>query len=502
MVKLKSVEPLFVFEMANNHMGSVEHGLRIIRDIYEVSKGFSFNFGFKLQYRHLDTFIHPDFKDRADFKYIKRFSETRLREDQLRLLKDEIKSLGFITICTPFDEKSVDLIEEHEFEIIKIGSCSFTDWPLLERIVKTDKPIIASTGGASLDDIDKVVSFFEHRSKDFALMHCVGKYPTLDEDLQLNQIQFLKQRYPQVSIGYSTHEIPDNVDAIKMSIASGATIFEKHVGVATEKFQLNAYSASPEKVECWLKAASQAFQICGISGRRPEFSNEEMASLRSLRRGLYAKQSIKKAERIDLTKVFLAIPTLEGQITANDMSKYTEFYADADLDMNAPLLTSNTTKKEIREKVYDIVQRVKEFLRKSGVVIPPKVDLEISHHYGIEHFDEFGLTMITVVNREYCKKLIILLPGQKHPEQYHKQKEETFHILYGSVRIDLGGHVKHCKIGEVVTVEKGVKHNFSTDTGVIIEEISSTHYVHDSYYTDPAIMQNQYRKTLLTYWLE
>ncbi|MCJ7532985.1 MAG: N-acetylneuraminate synthase family protein, partial [Anaerolineales bacterium] len=282
MKTLNSLEPLFVFDMANNHMGSVEHGLRIIREMHEVSKDFGFNFGFKLQYRHLDMFIHPDYRDRMEFKYVKRFSETRLDADQFRALKDEMKTLGFVAICTPFDEPSVDLIEEHDFDVIKVGSCSFTDWPLLERIVKTDKPIIVSTAGALLEDIDKVVSFFEHRQKDFALMHCVGEYPTPDAHLQLNQVRFLKQRYPQVSIGYSTHERPDNVDAIKMAIAEGATIFEKHVGVPTEQIRQNAYSATPEQIRRWLEAASQAFEMCGVSGRRPEFSEKELASLQSL----------------------------------------------------------------------------------------------------------------------------------------------------------------------------------------------------------------------------
>jgi len=135
------------------------------------------------------------------------------------------------------------------------------------------------------------------------------------------------------------------------------------------------------------------------------------------------------------------------------------------------------------------------------VVVPPKVELEISHHYGIDRFDEFGLTMMTVVNREYCKKLIVLLPGQKHPEQYHKVKEETFHILYGSAWINLNGNVRTHQTGEVVVVERGMKHSFGTEKGVVIEEISSTHQMEDSFYTDPDIAKNEYRKTLLTYWM-
>lgn len=70
---LKKIKPFFIFEMANNHMGNLEHGLRIIREIHKVCKDYPFAFGFKLQYRQLDTFIHPDYKDRFEFKYVNRF---------------------------------------------------------------------------------------------------------------------------------------------------------------------------------------------------------------------------------------------------------------------------------------------------------------------------------------------------------------------------------------------------------------------------------------------
>jgi sialic acid synthase SpsE/D-lyxose ketol-isomerase len=499
---LKSSLPLFVFDIANNHMGSVEHGLRIIRQIGEITGEFPFKFGFKLQYRNLDTFIHPDYKSRTDFKYIKRFSETRLKPDDLKLLKDEITKSGFLTVCTPFDESSVDLLEEHDFDIIKIASCSFTDWPLWERIAKTDKPIVASTAGVSLEDIDKVVAFLEHRQKDFALMHCVAEYPTPKEHLNLGQIELLKNRFPQAVIGYSTHESPDNIDAIRIAIGSGAGIFEKHVGIPTEEFNINAYSATPAQVRDWLEAARQTFEMYGVTVKRMPFGQKELTELHSLQRGVFAKREILTGERIRVDDVFFAIPTIDRQITANDMSKYTEFYAGVDIPKNAPVLTSNTDKKEVREQIYDIIGQVRRLISKSGVVVPPKVDVEVSHHYGIDRFSEFGLTIFTIVNREYCKKLLILLPGQQHPEQYHKQKEETFHVLYGDVWINLNGKVRQCELGEVVTVDRGVKHSFGTNTGAVIEEISSTHYVDDSCYTDQAIMQNEYRKTLLTYWLD
>jgi quercetin dioxygenase-like cupin family protein len=242
--------------------------------------------------------------------------------------------------------------------------------------------------------------------------------------------------------------------------------------------------------------------MCGVLDRRPDFSKGELATLRSLRRGAFAKSAIRAGARISLADIFFAIPTAEGQATANDMSKYTEFYTRDPVEANKPLLLAGMDRKELREKIYSIVKQVGKLLHKSGIVIMPEVDLEISHHYGIDRFSEFGLTMMTIVNREYCKKLIVLLPGQRHPEQYHKIKEETFHVLYGNLWVDLDGVNRRCKAGEIVIVERGVRHSFGTDDGVVIEEISSTHHGDDSFYTDPKIMENGYRKTLLTHWMD
>src|SRR5215831_4420251 len=136
--------PLFIFEMANNHMGSVEHGLRIVEAMREASSGFPFAFAVKLQYRDIDTFIHPDYKNRFDLKLVKRFSETRLSWEQYKVIKDAIDAAGFLSICTPWDEVSVDRIEEHGYDFIKIPSCYLTDWPLLERIAKSHLPVIGS----------------------------------------------------------------------------------------------------------------------------------------------------------------------------------------------------------------------------------------------------------------------------------------------------------------------------------------------------------------------
>lgn len=495
-------EPLFILEMANNHMGDVDHGIKIIRSMGEVIRKFPFRFAFKLQYRDLDTFIHPSKKGRDDIKYIKRFSETKLSRDQFMQLVNEMRNNGFLTMATPFDEASVDLIESQDLDIVKIASCSFTDWPLLERVVCSDRPIIASTAGASLEDIDRVVSFFSHRNKEFAIMHCVGEYPTPDDHMNLSQVEFLRNRYPGVRIGFSTHENPDNCDIVKLAIAKGAVVFEKHVGLPTEKYSLNEYSASPQQVEKWLQAAQTAILLCGTGDRRLLTNPSETESLRSLRRGVFARRPIQKGETLHRKDVYFAFPPDENQFTANDWSKYVQCTASFDIPADGAVSPANASLHDQREKVWDIVQSVKKLLSESGITFPGRTELEISHHYGIDRFWESGLTMLTVVNRAYCKKLLIILPGQHHPEQYHNQKEETFHVLYGTLQLELDGKPYTCQPGDVITVDPGVRHAFQSTNGAVIEEISSTHLIKDSFYSDPAINENQNRKTLLSYWMD
>jgi len=499
---MKMPEPLFILEMANNHMGDVEHGLRIISELQTATKHLKARIAVKFQYRHLDTFIHPDFQERMEVKYVKRFKETRLSADDFLLMKTKAETYGMETICTGFDETSIDLIEAHGFNRLKIASCSFTDWPLLERIAKSSLPVIASVGGASVTDIDRVVSFFEHRKENFSLMHCVAEYPTSNHLLNLGQIDYLHSRYPNLPIGFSSHERPDLLDAVKIAVAKGALLFERHVGVPTERYPLNTYSSTPAQVVGWIEAALQALSMCGDSVARSRPTEMELRELHALRRGIFLKQSVNAGDLVSLDKIFFAIPSEEGQYTANDYSKYSQFRTTTAIQTNEALTKLNSTCTEQREAVDSIVRKVREFISVSGVPLPKKADVEISHHFGIEIFHQIGAVILNFVNRSYCKKAIVMLPGQKHPEHSHKVKEETFFILHGSMTLNLDDKILTLQQGDSVLVSPGQWHSFSTETGVIFEEISSTHIAQDSYYKDPAITGTQSRKTFVTYWLE
>lgn len=496
-------KPLFIFEMANNHMGDIEHGIRIVHEFKKIVEGIDeFNFSIKLQHRD-DSFFHPDHIHRQDHKLIKRFVETRLGYDNFKRLTDEIKKCGFLTMCTPWDEKSVDLMEELNYDIIKIASCSFNDWPLLERVVKSKKPIIASTAGAQLDSIDQVVSFFKHREKNFAIMHCVGEYPCAMENLELNQIDFFKDRYPKVPIGFSTHEDPSNMDSIKISVAKGATLFEKHVGVATEKYALNAYSASPEQAKAWVASAVEAYKMCGgPKNKRKGFTEKEMYDLGILYRGAYAAKDIAPGEKIGGNEMFLAMPNIEGQLVANQLSKYNEFYAEKAYKKGEPLMLESLKVKHLRKQVIDIIGQLRDVLVESKVALPPYVDLEISHHYGLDNFHQTGAILVHVFNREYSKILLVMFPGQCYPQHKHIQKDESYHILYGDLTVDVDGVEHKMEKGSLLSVNRGQVHSFKTTGGVIIEEIATTYIKGDSVYSDESIINNLNRKTLLTFWPE
>ena len=494
-------KPLVILEMANNHMGDIHHGKLIVDALADVTKPYSgsLNFAIKYQFRELTTFIHEDFKG-GDLKFVKRFEETLLNDDQWDELIGHTRDQGFSLIITPFDEPSVDRALKYDVDIIKIASCSLADWPLIETIGQANTEVIFSTAGANLSNIDNMVAFFSNRNIDATLMHCVGLYPTPDDALNIGQISFYKERYANLRIGYSTHESPDQEYTGALAYALGGRVFEKHVALETEEYAMNAYSVSPEHLKVWLETLHSSIAAVGETSSKINNSEEETGSLRGLQRAIYAKKGIKMGEIIKGSDVYYAIPALENAYVANEFSKYTEFKASRDIAKNEVVTPANVTLTDTQKTVRGIVNQVRAFLSSTSVVVPDGRTLEISHHYGLGEFRNTGLVMATVVNEEYCKKLLIMLPGQEHPEQYHKKKKESFHVLHGQVALRLDGVEDTYGPGDVVTIEPPTRHAFRSEEGCIIEEISSTHYVGDSYYTDAAIMESPNRKTFVTFW--
>jgi len=492
---------LFVLDMANNHQGSVEHGLNIIRGMGSVVREHAVRAGLKFQFRQLDTFIHPSHHKDSDNKHIPRFLSTRLDPAQYQVLLDEVRKEGMYSICTPFDEESVDVITDMGFDVLKIASCSAKDWPLLEKCSDAGLPIIFSTGGLQLVDIDNLVSFFEHRGVDFAIMHCVSIYPIPDEHFQLNQIDLLRNRYPKRVIGWSTHEDPDETAAVQIAVAKGASMFERHVGLETDEIKLNAYSSTPNQVDNWISAYKRGVTLCG-SVERPQPTTLETDSIDTLRRGAYARKPIKQGTPLSLNQVYFAMPYIEGQMQSSDWKN--GISAQAAYQPDEPIMADQISIPSIPEHqiIKDAIHDVKALLNEASVVLNSEFEVEYSHHYGIKEFRKTGAVIINCINREYCKKIIVQLPGQNHPSHFHRRKEETFQILHGTLHATIEGHERELHPGETVLVQPGVWHSFRTDVGCVFEEVSTTHYNDDSFYKDKKInkMERHERKSVVDHW--
>ena len=141
-------------------------------------------------------------------------------------------------------------------------------------------------------------------------------------------------------------------------------------------------------------------------------------------------------------------------------------------------------------------------LNEARIPLSAEFEVEYSHHYGIPKFREHGAVIINCINREYCKKIVVQLPGQKHPAHYHKLKEETFQVLHGILHLTRDGQERTFHPGDTCLVMPGVWHSFWTETGCVFEEVSTTHHNHDSIYRDPAIndLPREARKTAVDHW--
>lgn len=312
-------DDLFVLELANNHWGKIERGMKIIADFAEVVARNGVKASIKLQFRDVDNFVHKDYRDRSDVRYIKKTLATQMPWEQLRQMVEATRAKGMLTMVTPFDEVSVDKCVEFGVDILKIASSDIRDKTLLRKMASTGKPVIASSGGAAEHHIDNLVQFFTSRNIPFALNHCVSLYPSEDSDLELNQIDYLKARYPGVVIGLSTHEQRDWHDSILIAYGKGARTFERHIDIDYEGVPVSPYCTKPEQADVWFKAFLKAKEMCGGAGnQRREIPAGEREYLDALVRGVYAKRDLPAGHVLTMDDVYLAVPLLHGQISTRE----------------------------------------------------------------------------------------------------------------------------------------------------------------------------------------
>lgn len=176
-------------------------------------------------------------QDKTRFDYWKRMEFTL---DQWHELKSHCDEVGLEFMSSPFSNAAVDLLEKVGVRRYKVGSGEVNNFLLLEKIAKTKKPLIISSGMSSFDELDETVAFLKSRNVDYSILQCTTAYPTNPEQYGLNVISDLKNRY-QVPVGFSDHS--SRIETCIAAAALGAEILEFHAVFNKEMFGPDAKSS-------------------------------------------------------------------------------------------------------------------------------------------------------------------------------------------------------------------------------------------------------------------
>ena len=213
-----------IAEIGNNHNGNFECAIELIDKARAAGADCA-----KFQMRHLDQIyrersLSKSGDDLGTEYVIDLLNRFELNVDQHRRLRDYCAQTGITYMCTPWDGKSVDVLEEFQVLAYKVASADLTNLPLLDRLVNTGKPLILSTGMSSAEEVKITVGFLNKHGAQFALLHCNSTYPAPLHDINLKWIPALRKLHPLV--GYSGHERGINVSLA--AIALDACIIERH----------------------------------------------------------------------------------------------------------------------------------------------------------------------------------------------------------------------------------------------------------------------------------
>lgn len=493
-----------IFEIANNHQGLISHFQSILNDIVKSVDEYSdyFEFLVKFQFRNIPTFIDETI-DPSSNKHIPRFLETQLKDDEWKNIFKMVHNNGLKVMVTPFDEISVSKALAYGADELKIASCSSTEWSLIEACALTKKNVTISTAGRNLNEIDNIYSYLARRIPNkFTIMHCCGIYPAPNKNLNLNFIPKMIKRYPSCSIGYSGHENPNDHSISSMAIALGAVALERHVGKENNDngIKINAYSVNSSEISFWLKSLKNTIDALGKPKTDSYICDEEDISLKSLQRGVFTSKNIKKGERLSFDNCEFKFPIQDGQFSAAELTSIDNIVTAHNDIEKGERLNKNLVEVKLSNSIFlkNYIHQIRGLINEYCEYVPEDVEVEISHHYGVENIFKFGCCLINVINRSYCKKLILLIKGQEHPTQYHNVKEETFRILHGDIELILDDKLLVLEKGDEALVRSNTRHSFKAISDCIIEEISTTSIKEDSFYIDTKIneMPRESRKSV------
>ena len=165
-------------------------------------------------------------KTKSQYKLFSKYD--KFGKNEYKTLAKYCKKINIDFLSTPFDLDAVDMLRPI-MPFFKIASADITNIPLLEKIAKTKKPVLLSTGASSISEIKNAVKIIQKGTNKIVIMHCILSYPTADENASLKMILDLKNKFPKFIIGYSDHTVPDkNMLNATAAYTMGAKVIEKH----------------------------------------------------------------------------------------------------------------------------------------------------------------------------------------------------------------------------------------------------------------------------------
>ena len=213
------------------------------------------------------------------------------------------KKKNILCFSSPFDIDAIKLLEKLKVKLYKVASFEINHIPLLEEIGKTKKPVIISTGTASIEDVDLAIKTLKNNgSTDIAILHCISAYPTKPKNYNLNFINKLKKF--NIPIGLSDHTIGSVVATT--SIGMGLKIFEKHIKLDNQKGLDSKFSTNLDEFKNYVNAIKLAFECMG----KENFNRNilEKASIQA-RRSIFISKDVSKNDIVTKDNIKVVRPS-------------------------------------------------------------------------------------------------------------------------------------------------------------------------------------------------
>lgn len=244
-------ELFFIAELSANHNNDLDHAIKTIEafakagaSAIKVQTYTADSLTLNVENEYFGTLKQGLWKGRTLYDL---YTEGSLPYEWHEPLKNATEALGMVFFSSPFAVKDVDFLESIGCPIYKIASFEINHIPLIEKVALTGKPIIMSTGVATLDDIELALdTCYGQGNKNITLLKCTSEYPASIEDANLKKIQDIKERF-KVNVGVSDHTIGYVVPMT--AVALGARVIEKHVTLDREKGLDASFSMLPDEFE-------------------------------------------------------------------------------------------------------------------------------------------------------------------------------------------------------------------------------------------------------------